>query len=65
MAERQVELVLKICGEIHQTIKNSGIVTEEGDNHPFPLLHAHSELLAKGKALEKDMNLLSAWATNP
>jgi hypothetical protein len=49
-SERQVEIVLKICGEIHQTMKNSGIVTEEGDNHPFPLLHAHSALLAKGKS---------------
>ena len=49
-SERQVEIVLKICGEIHKTMKNSGIITAEGDNHPLPLLHAHFELLAKGKS---------------
>jgi hypothetical protein len=49
-SEQQVELVLQICGKIHQAMKNSGIVTGDGDNHPFPLLHAHSELLAKGKS---------------
>jgi hypothetical protein len=48
--ERQVEIVLKICAEIHRTMKNSGIITEEGDKHPLPLLHAHLELLAKGKS---------------
>lgn len=45
---RQVEIVLKISGEIYQTMKNSGIITAEGDQHPLPLFHAHLELLAKG-----------------
>lgn len=49
-AERQVEIVLKICSELHQAMKNSGIITAEGDKHPLPLLHAHLELLGKGKS---------------
>jgi hypothetical protein len=49
-AERQVELVLKISGELHKEMKSRGIITEEGDNHPFPLFHAYSELLASGKS---------------
>ena len=49
VTERQVEIVLKICSELHQTMKNSGMITKEGDKHPLPLLHAHLELLAAGK----------------
>lgn len=47
--ERQVELVRKISGEIHQTMTARGIITEESGKHALPLLHAHIELLAKGK----------------
>lgn len=47
--ERQVEMVLKICREIHQTLKTRGIITDESDKHLLPLLHAYSVLLAKGK----------------
>ncbi len=49
-SERQVEVVLKICGEIYRAMRNSGIITAEGDNHPLPLFHAHLELLTKGKS---------------
>lgn len=45
---RQSEIVQKICGELHHTMKTGGIITTEGDKHPFPLFHAHMELLAKG-----------------
>lgn len=51
-SKRQAEIILKICDEIYQTMKNSGIITKEGDNHPLPLLHAHFELLAKGKSVQ-------------
>lgn len=50
ITERQVEIVLKICGEIHQMMKASGIITGEKDNeHLLPLFNAHLELLARGK----------------
>ncbi|MFN8445313.1 MAG: DUF4037 domain-containing protein [Caldilineaceae bacterium] len=49
-SERQVELVLKICSEIHQMLKTRGIISDESNNHPLPLLRAYSELLAKGKS---------------
>lgn len=50
--ERQVDLVLKISGEIHQTMTKSGIITEESGKYPLPLFHAHLELLAKGKVVD-------------
>jgi hypothetical protein len=50
-AERQVEIVLKICGDIHRTMTNSGIIEIENDKeHSLPLFNAHLELLAKGKS---------------
>ncbi|HKI54195.1 MAG TPA: DUF4037 domain-containing protein [Anaerolineales bacterium] len=48
--EKQVEIVLKLSGDIYQEIKNGGIITGENNEHLLPLLSAHLELLAKGKS---------------
>ena len=47
--ERQIEIVLKVCGELHQAMLRNGIITGENDNqHLLPLLNAHLELLSNG-----------------
>jgi hypothetical protein len=46
--ERQVEIVLKISGDIYQMLINDGIINGENNQHLLPLLSAHLELLAKG-----------------
>jgi hypothetical protein len=48
--EKQVEIVLQICGDIYQRIKNDSIIIGANDNGLLPLLNAHLELLAKGKS---------------
>jgi hypothetical protein len=44
--EKQVEIVLKVSGDIYQRIKNDGIITGEGNKDLLPLFSAHLELLA-------------------
>ena len=49
--EKQVEIILKICGDLRQTLLMRGIVTGENDNrYLLPLFNAHLELLAKGNS---------------
>ena len=47
--DKQVEIVLKICSDLHRALLRNSIITGDNDNqYLLPLLNAHLELLSKG-----------------